>query len=372
MDEISRITRLRLTNFKSIRHCDLAMERLTVLVGPNGSGKSNLLDSLSFVSDALTNGLDHAVRQRGSIADVITRGETQMTVECLFRLNQSTARYLVQISDDAGTAVVDKEVVEGGPGSFLREHNAAAWGSPNDPAIVPIILPDRLALVNFASMSEFRPSFDFLRGFRSYNFVPNEMRILRPASPEPALDSTGGNVANVLRAMDTNTRLAVNSTMERIVSGLKKVEPKAFGSYEGLEFSQRHRGTPLWRFRANSMSDGTLRALGILVAINQSTTSGPLVIGIEEPETAIHPGALKVLLHAIREAAKTRQIIVTSHSADLLDDPDLPPETILVTEMVGGETKIGPMDDASRQAVKDALFTPGELLRQGQLERAAD
>jgi len=121
------------------------------------------------------------------------------------------------------------------------------------------------------------------------------------------------------------------------------------------------------------MSDGTLRALGVLVAIFQNLrneTVSPNLIGLEEPEMALHPAASAVLLGALREASANSQILVTSHSPDLLDNGDIPPESIFAVDNVDGITRIGPIDSASKQMLRDKLFTPGELLRQNQI--AAD
>jgi hypothetical protein len=89
--------------------------------------------------------------------------------------------------------------------------------------------------------------------------------------------------------------------------------------------------------------------------------------GLEEPETALHPAAAGILRDCIVEAPRTVQILVTSHSADLLDDPDLPDETIRAVEATGGRTVIAPLDEASRSVLRDRLYTAGELLRSGQL-----
>ena len=118
------------------------------------------------------------------------------------------------------------------------------------------------------------------------------------------------------------------------------------------------------------MSDGTLRALGVLVALFQRpATDGRAVrlVGIEEPETALHPGAAAVLRSALFEASRHTQVIVTSHSPDLLDDKGISAENIVSVISRGGETILGPVDEASRTSIRDQLFTAGELLRLNQL-----
>ncbi len=71
MPDSTFLTRVTLTNYKSIAHCDVQMRPLMFLVGPNDAGKSNFLDALRFVSDALNTSLDHAIQQRGGIERVI-------------------------------------------------------------------------------------------------------------------------------------------------------------------------------------------------------------------------------------------------------------------------------------------------------------
>jgi predicted ATPase len=118
------------------------------------------------------------------------------------------------------------------------------------------------------------------------------------------------------------------------------------------------------------MSDGTLRALGILDALfqlgNNRMPRVPLV-GIEEPEVALHPAATAVLLDSLRDASGNTQILVTSHSPDLLDDERVKSASILAVIAEQGVTHIGPLDAAGRSALRDNLYTAGELLRIGQM-----
>jgi predicted ATPase len=118
------------------------------------------------------------------------------------------------------------------------------------------------------------------------------------------------------------------------------------------------------------MSDGTLRALGILVALFQSGNGRahrvPLV-GIEEPEIALHPAAAGVLRDSLRDASRNTQVIVTSHSPDLLDDSEISDEWIMPVIAEHGVTRIASLDEAGRTAIRERLYTAGELLRLDQL-----
>jgi hypothetical protein len=100
---------------------------------------------------------------------------------------------------------------------------------------------------------------------------------------------------------------------------------------------------------------------------NKKRPNVPLV-GIEEPEMALHPGAAGVLRDGLRDASSRMQVLVTSHSPDLLDDKTIDDRSILVTSMENGITRIGPVDEPARSAMRERLYTAGELLRLDQLE----
>jgi hypothetical protein len=73
------------------------------------------------------------------------------------------------------------------------------------------------------------------------------------------------------------------------------------------------------------------------------------------------------LREALARASRQTQIIVTSHSPDLLDDRGIDPDQFLAVVSEGGETKIARLDQASRSMMREHLFSAGELLRMSQL-----
>jgi len=208
-----------------------------------------------------------------------------------------------------------------------------------------------------------------------YNLNPDEIRELQPPDAGEVLKRDGSNLASVLSAMAKENKEAYDrivAFLSKVVPGIQDVAVKHVGKKETLEFRQVVGTTQApWRFMAENMSDGTLRALGVLTALFQSSNAlrkkVPFV-GIEEPEVAVHPGAAGVLRDGLRTASKITQVAVTSHSPDLLDDKDIGDESILAVVNRNGETKIAPPDEAGRSAIRDRLYTVGELLRLNQLE----
>jgi predicted ATPase len=238
----------------------------------------------------------------------------------------------------------------------------------------PAAASDRLYLVNVSGVTAFRPIYDALSGMGFYNLNPEEIRDLQPPDPGELLNRDGSNIASVLAnlgARSPELKKRIEEYLAKVVPGVAGVDSKAVGPKETLEFRQDIRGAKYpWRFLASNMSDGTLRALGVLVALFQGAGSGDSarkLVGIEEPEVALHPAAAGILTDSFQDASEHAQILVTSHSPDLLDNESIPDESILAVVADAGETQLGPLDEAGRSALRDRLYTAGELLRMDQL-----
>jgi predicted ATPase len=237
---------------------------------------------------------------------------------------------------------------------------------------MPPAASDRLLLVSAAGLPEFRELYDALVRMGFYNLNPEAMK--RPQSPDAGelLHHDGSNIASVMARLARSNPAAkerIQAYLGTIVPGIADFERVSLGAWETLEFRQEVLGAKHpWKFHASSMSDGTLRALGALVAVMQLTaeTAPVSLVGIEEPETALHPAAAAALMDAIGEAATRTQVLITSHSPELLDQVD--PNHLLGVQSRQGDTEIGPIDPASREALKLHLYSPGELLRMDQLQ----
>ncbi|QQO58056.1 MAG: AAA family ATPase [Thiohalocapsa sp. PB-PSB1] len=372
------LTRVVLRNYKSIATCDARLGPLTYLVGANGSGKSNFVDALHFVRDALSGSLDNALNERGGLSEVRRRSSghpTHFGMRLEFRLrNGRSGHYSFNVGalSGGGYEVQTEEcVLDGigkGPYFRLMRGQLEATSEPTFPSVTS----DRLALVSASGLSAFRPVFDAFTAMGFYNMNPKLIRELQKPQDGRLLKPAGENIASVIGHLERTAPEAmdvIREYLQSVVPMVHGVEREPVGPMETLEFRQDMAGAKHpWRFLAQNMSDGTLRALGVLTALFQGNRDySPTVIGIEEPETALHPAASAALREALQRASEKTQVIVTSHSPDLLDDPSLPVDALLAVVSIAGETRIAPLDEASRTALRDQLFTAGELLRLNQL-----
>ena len=239
--------------------------------------------------------------------------------------------------------------------------------------IFPKAAPDRLYLVTMSGLPDFRAAHNSLTNMCFYNFDVEQIRQPHSADASTTLRRNGANLASLVKRLfdespDLKTRLL--EYLRVIVPQIVDIESESLTGLDYLLFKVQLRGQMQDWLHANNISDGTLRALADLIASMQYPTYGNLLslVAIEEPETALHPAAVAALLDALRETAQGMQIIITTHSADLVDQLDLETDTLLVAEMNEGESTINCVNAAGRSVIRDHLFTPGELLRMDQLQ----
>ena len=382
MSEPTFLRRVVLKNYKSIAACDVELGPLTFLVGPNGSGKSNFLDALRLVADSLRTSLDHALRERGGIKEVRRRSgghPTHFGMRLEYRLRSGLIghySFRVGAKPQGGYEVQNEECVVrgagvGDPEAYFRVDSGEVRSSVQ---VMPKASADRLYLVNASGVPEFGPVYDAFSSMGFYSLNPDRIRDLQSPDAGELLARDGSNITSVLAqvaARDDVSKRRIEEYLAKVVPGVRGIDVKVVGPKETLEFRQVVAGSEHpWRFLAASMSDGTLRALGILVALFQASNGRgwrvPLV-GIEEPEIALHPAATGALLDSLRDASRATQIVVTSHSPDLLDDESIGTDSILAVISNDGATQIGPLDEAGRSSLRERLYTAGELLRLNQL-----
>jgi predicted ATPase len=381
------LTRVALKNFKSIAACDVTLDQLTFLVGPNGAGKSNFLDSLRLVTDSLRTSLEHALRERGGVNEVRRRSgghPNHFGLRLWFTLpSGETGHYAFRIaaSKRGGFEVQDEECKISVPDALapVEFFHVRSGEVVETTQHGPAASIDRLYLANVSGIPAFRPIFDALSRMGFYNLNPDRIRELQSPDAGELLARDGSNISSVLAQMKKNNhgrKSRIEEYLSKVVPGVHGVDVKVIGPKETLEFRQQVAGTrDPWRFLAANMSDGTVRALGILVALFQGgDTAGRRVplVAIEEPEIALHPAAAGLLRDGLREASRNTQVIVTSHSGDLLDDEQLEARSLLAVFAEDGSTQIAPLDSPGRTALHDRLYTPGELLRMDQLRPDPD
>lgn len=392
------IQKLRIEGYRSLRDVSWEPGKLNVIIGPNGSGKSNLLRALMLLQKSAQGDLPDEILRAGGVSPLLWDGQVQqiswsvttdpidaerdrvkeaLTYElCLRQLGASSA-YRVEREmlanyylKDTGETSEPKKFLERTPAHAvtfdLQERKLAAHEGS---------IPDGQTLLSLVAGPFGNP---IVAGYQSmisawsiYHDVHVDQGALIRQAAVARMDRRvavdGQNLIPVLHTLYSGDR-----DFKRTVDDAMRV---AFsGDYEELVFppaaDQRVQLRVRWRSlrteqSAADLSDGTIRFL-LLLAILANPSPCEL-IAIDEPEVGLHPSMLPIIAEHAADAAERTQVIITTHSTQLLD---------ALSEMQPTTTVAQSQDGATRLAVVDRdelarwlqTYSLGALFRTGELE----
>lgn len=329
-----RVLRLRLKNWKNFQDIDVPLEDRVFIIGPNAAGKSNLLDALRFLQEVAIDGLRPAIERRDGVSKIrnlnarrdpeisiaVTLGDTPEDPEWLYEL--------VIVQDNQRQAQVRREIV--------RHRDRSILDRPVRDDHRDRLRLSQTHLEQVTANREFRAVSEFLASIRYLHLVPQIIRDPRRGR-SGADDPFGSDFLERVAATTEKTRTA---RLKRINEALRVAVPQLRDLHfvrdpqDGtphLEGTFAHWRPNAGRQREAQFSDGTLRLLGLLWALLEGT--GPLVL--EEPELSLHAAIVRELPQLFRRTSRVshrqpRQILVSTHSFDLLSDEGIQPSEVLV------------------------------------------
>lgn len=331
-----RFTRLYLENWRNFARLEADLARRVLITGPNACGKSNLLDAFRFLRDiAAAGGFQKAVFARGGISRIrclAARQHTRVAVAVCAGSDESGTDWEYELQfeqeDQRMPSIRRERVTRAGEDILVRPDEADAA----DPARLT-----QTALEQVYANREFRELAAFFGSVAYVNTVPQLVR-----EPERSAgrhdDPFGGDLLEQIARTSEHVRAG---RLRRILEALQAAVPHL----EALELHRDRHGAPHLRARyahwrsqgawqtEEQFSDGTLRLLGLLWSALGG--SGPLLA--EEPELSLHPEIAARLLPVIRAVQRRtqRQILLTTHSKDLLSDERIDLSELLL--LVPGE-----------------------------------
>lgn len=371
-----------LQRFRSFPRDAVEFDNPTFLIGQNGSGKSNFADTFGFLAEVMTSPLQAAFDRRGGFSAVANRSSARgrpsnLGIKVTLRdLNgeSSASRYAFELRalKNYGFEVVREQCIVTRPDGVRNwfDRRGTSFGS-NVRSLEPAVDANALALPLIGGDVRFQPVFRFLANMQAYRIEPAVLREMQDPDGGMRLRPDGANAASVLREIERESPdgwKRILTLLRTIVPSTVDVRPKKHGNKLTLEFAQDWGTSEPVRFESFSMSDGTLRALGLLTAVFQRPP--PSVLVIEEPEVTMHPGALGSVLDVVRHASRFMQVIVTTHSPDILDASWIEDRHLRVVSWDRGASRVAPVSEAVRAALREHLMGAGELLRSNALASA--
>jgi predicted ATPase len=338
-------TRIRLTDFKSFVDEQVDLAPLVFLVGANASGKSNFIDAFRFLQgltfdmtvSELLNG-EHRVGPdpwpgiRGGAQEASRIGVHTFGIEVAWRPHQWHPRYGNQIVErllhrlNCRTSPSPKLSSERIDADGVREGTSATEvtfggetghlsGSRTDDATI-------LALRGNKHLDDERIDWadELYAAYRGMHFLaisPERMRGYgRKDSP---LGPDGANLSGVLaRLCDdaTERQTIVDWLAELCATELRDINfvtVPELGDVMTILVEKDGK-----RVSARSLSDGTLRFLGLAIALRTALPGS--VFLIEEIDNGLHPSRIHLLVDYLQSVARERQvqILATTHSPVVL------------------------------------------------------
>lgn len=347
----------------------MPLRRRVFIVGPNASGKSNLLDAMRFLRDVAEpqGGLQRAITARQSVSQIRSlhaRRYSAVVIEVVIALPDGEWTYKLALTQDNNRVPkVEQEVVRHPRRGVLLDRPDRDDRSD----------PSRLTQTHLEQVNAnkaFRAVADFLTNVRYLHLVPQLIR-----EPDRSVgkkrDPFGGDFLEQVISVPEKTR---NSRFRRIEEALRVAVPQL----EKLELKRDVRGVPHlrglyehWRPNAGwqteeQFSDGTLRLLGLLWVLLDGTA--PVLL--EEPELSLHTAVVRFVPQMLTRLGRKsgRQVILTTHSADLLNDPGIAGEEVLQLSPSAEGTVV---ELASSKREVQALLTAGITVAEAVLPRTA-
>ena len=339
------IRTLEIGNFKSIDSLRIhALSPFSVFAGSNGSGKSNFLDALDFVSVFIRHGIEAALQKHGGVQNIRSRtrqasasGQFSFNIECEFVDEQervSVFNYSLRVHglsqepvpeeflDINGDRVITRKRRSG----FIRlQENHEIHGFPDVYSALSLMPANKLTR--------------FLKHLDVYRIDPIDAKAIDMINVDATrLASNGSNLASVLRRLEGDPEASsdILDWMQMIVPGVATIQTRQRTADSSTALLFKETGSAK-RFPAHLVSDGTVYALCMLVAVLGAPAGLGMTL-IEEPERGLHAKAIRELVDLMRQQASSeRPIWLTTHSESVVRALELS-ELVLVDKVDGRTT----------------------------------
>lgn len=305
--------------FKNFTYAEIDLSKpMTLLIGRNGSGKSNLIEGVELLAELIKGRKVYEISDinrggqfeiRGSLNGCIKQGSDSFEIGFTEKYKFKDGEYYRKFLINADTSIKIEP---------LTNFNYNAKDIPSS-----YNLQDE-ALESWILHKEKEDEKQWIEKYTKVSAFDIYPRVMRQYSPIglSQLSRNGENISSVLYYLKLNNP----DILEGILKNIKGLPEEAFESFEFIETSDNSDILFALKYpnsekpiSAKLLSDGTLRALAILTAL-ETVPEGSQII-IEEIDNGVHASRTHVLIDAIWEASNRRNLntLITTHNPATLD-----------------------------------------------------
>lgn len=359
-------------------------EGLNVLIGTNGSGKSNLIEAISLLQ-AMPKDLTQVFRSGGGIEEWLWKGnknpfaKIEVVIEEKYRKpplchsiemwgeGHVFEEFIIdydkrQSFDEERDFHYHYECLNVKP-CIKQKINAKEIYQEIEIDDSQSILAQRQDPSFYPEITRLSRTYEKIRLYRDWQFGRHTLpRTLQRADlPNDFLKEDASNLGLILSSFRRNSEVKrkLLESLKLFYDSIQDFEVIVQGGYVQIFFEENGFTIP-----ATRLSDGTLRYLSLLAILLHPNP--PPLICIEEPELGLHPDVLPSLIELLKEAGERTQIIITTHSADLIDALTDMPEAVLVFDKLEGSTTVNRLN---KEDLTDWLkdYSLGQLWSRGHI-----
>jgi predicted ATPase len=363
------ISKIKLKNWKNFKDVEISLKDRVFVIGPNASGKSNFLDAFRFLRDISKpgGGLQKAVTDRGGISKIrCLAARKYPDVELEITLSEFGSdiqdwKYAIGIKQEARGNRLPNLSYER---VWKNKELIVERPDKDDKKDSERLTQTYLEQIN--ANKEFRKINKFLESVLYLHLVPQLLK--HPSAftgPALAGDPFGKGFLERISKVNENTRTAwlkrIENALRFAVPQLKELYYTEESGKPHLEAIYDHWRSGAGKQREEQFSDGTLR----LIALFWSLQEGSGLLLLEEPELSLNGAIVSKIPALIYKLQKQRkkQVILTSHSSDLLNDNGISLDEILLLEPSGEGTHIKPANNFPEiKAMLEEGMTPGAAI----------
>jgi predicted ATPase len=363
--KVIQIRTIKARNYKSFRDVEINLSDFNVIIGPNSAGKSNFLSILQFFRDIINSGVENAISLQGGLDYILNPNDKVMEIEIVFnhkmafnfnstkKFDMQAFSYKIQLEFLKNSRKLKKYKYKESLELDLKDNSKLSIYNNNGKIVMDNALnhlfggfigvvahgtSDRSIL----SLIPIIPFFDRGNIPQIYDIDPKLSKRSIPISGLAELEPDGRNIALVLKDLTKNSDSLKKliSLVDVCIPFINKIDTESLADKSILLNIKENFNKEL-KLPATFISDGTIEIITLIDILFFERRN---LVAIEEPEKNLHPALLQKIMELMKEASKNKQLIITTHSPEIINYVDIK-NILIIKRDKGGFSVIKKAED---------------------------